>query len=108
MPVFIVTLFVQRGLAARAVGGRGQGLTEVADTGGSARHALIDELATERLVAIIRAGQEVDVAQVAEILLAGRIRFIEVTLTTPGADRGDRGPRAVSRRAASASAPAPF
>jgi 2-dehydro-3-deoxyphosphogluconate aldolase/(4S)-4-hydroxy-2-oxoglutarate aldolase len=57
----------------------------VAEAGGSSRHPLVDELARERLVAIIRAGQEVDVAEVAEILLEGRIRFIEVTLTTPGA-----------------------
>jgi 2-dehydro-3-deoxyphosphogluconate aldolase/(4S)-4-hydroxy-2-oxoglutarate aldolase len=48
-------------------------------------NALVEELATQRLVAIIRAGTEVDVAKVAEILLAGRVRFIEVTLTTPGA-----------------------
>jgi 2-dehydro-3-deoxyphosphogluconate aldolase / (4S)-4-hydroxy-2-oxoglutarate aldolase len=60
-------------------------VTEVAETGGSRRHPLVDELTRERLVGIIRAGQEVDVAEVAEILLAGRIRFIEVTLTTPGA-----------------------
>ena len=94
--------------SARFVRGRGQGLTGVADTGASARHALVDELATERLVAIIRAGQEVDVAQVAEILLAGRIRFIEVTLTTPGRDRGDRGARSGIGTTGFASAPAPF
>ena len=46
---------------------------------------LVDDLATERLIAIIRAKQAVDVERIAEILLSGRVRFIEVTLTTPGA-----------------------
>jgi 2-dehydro-3-deoxyphosphogluconate aldolase / (4S)-4-hydroxy-2-oxoglutarate aldolase len=55
------------------------------DADRSRRHPLVDELAEERLVAIVRAGHEVPIAHVAEILLAGRIRFIEVTLTTPGA-----------------------
>ncbi|MEA2620245.1 MAG: 2-dehydro-3-deoxyphosphogluconate aldolase / (4S)-4-hydroxy-2-oxoglutarate aldolase [Chloroflexota bacterium] len=46
---------------------------------------LVDDLAAERLIAIIRAGQAVDIERIAEILLTGRVRFIEVTLTTPGA-----------------------
>jgi 2-dehydro-3-deoxyphosphogluconate aldolase/(4S)-4-hydroxy-2-oxoglutarate aldolase len=48
-------------------------------------HPLVAELARERLVAIIRAGQEVDIDALADLLLEGGIRWIEVTLTTPGA-----------------------
>jgi 2-dehydro-3-deoxyphosphogluconate aldolase/(4S)-4-hydroxy-2-oxoglutarate aldolase len=48
-------------------------------------HPLVDELATDRLIAIVRAGHAVDIERLADILLSGRIRFIEVTLTTPGA-----------------------
>lgn len=46
---------------------------------------MVDELAHDRLVAVIRAGHELDVLRLAEILLAGRVRFMEITLTTPGA-----------------------
>jgi 2-dehydro-3-deoxyphosphogluconate aldolase/(4S)-4-hydroxy-2-oxoglutarate aldolase len=49
------------------------------------RHPLVPELARERLIAIIRAGHEVDIGAVARLLLDGGIRFLEVTLTTPGA-----------------------
>src|SRR6266487_281795 len=49
------------------------------------RHALIDELADDRLVAVIRADHRFDVARLGGTLLEGRIRFIEITLTTPGA-----------------------
>ena len=49
------------------------------------QHPLVAELARERLVAIIRAGQEVDIDALADLLLAAGIRFLEVTLTTPGA-----------------------
>jgi 2-dehydro-3-deoxyphosphogluconate aldolase/(4S)-4-hydroxy-2-oxoglutarate aldolase len=49
------------------------------------RHPLVDELARHRLVAVIRAGHELDVGRLAELFLAGGIRFIEITLTTPGA-----------------------
>jgi 2-dehydro-3-deoxyphosphogluconate aldolase / (4S)-4-hydroxy-2-oxoglutarate aldolase len=48
-------------------------------------HPLVVDLAAERLVAVVRAGQAVDIERLAEILLTGRVRFIEVTLTTPGA-----------------------
>jgi len=48
-------------------------------------HPLVPELARDRLIAIIRAGHEVDVDTVAGLLLDGGIRYIEVTLTTPGA-----------------------
>ena len=46
---------------------------------------VVEELAIERLVAVIRAGHELDVSRLADILLGGRVRFIEITLTTPGA-----------------------
>jgi 2-dehydro-3-deoxyphosphogluconate aldolase/(4S)-4-hydroxy-2-oxoglutarate aldolase len=49
------------------------------------RHPLVVELARARLIAIIRAGHEVDISAVAGLLLDGGIRYIEVTLTTPGA-----------------------
>src|SRR5690349_13895776 len=48
-------------------------------------HPLVAELTRERLVAIIRAGQEVDIDALADLLLDGSVRWIEVTLTTPGA-----------------------
>jgi 2-dehydro-3-deoxyphosphogluconate aldolase / (4S)-4-hydroxy-2-oxoglutarate aldolase len=48
-------------------------------------HPLVAELGRERLVAIIRAGQEVDIDALADVLVDGGIRWIEVTLTTPGA-----------------------
>src|SRR5689334_21925578 len=48
-------------------------------------HPLVADLARERLVAIIRAGQEVDIDALADLLLDGGIRWVEVTLTTPGA-----------------------
>lgn len=48
-------------------------------------HPLVDELALERLIAIIRVGYEVDIESLAGLLFDGGIRFIEVTLTTPGA-----------------------
>jgi 2-dehydro-3-deoxyphosphogluconate aldolase/(4S)-4-hydroxy-2-oxoglutarate aldolase len=48
-------------------------------------HPLVPELARERLIAIIRAGHEVDIDIVAGLLSDGGIRYIEVTLTTPGA-----------------------
>jgi 2-dehydro-3-deoxyphosphogluconate aldolase/(4S)-4-hydroxy-2-oxoglutarate aldolase len=49
------------------------------------QHPLVAELARERLVAIIRAGHQVDIDAVANLLLEGGIHWIEVTLTTPGA-----------------------
>jgi 2-dehydro-3-deoxyphosphogluconate aldolase/(4S)-4-hydroxy-2-oxoglutarate aldolase len=45
----------------------------------------VEDLALERLVAVVRAGHAVDIERLAAVLLAGRVRFIEVTLTTPGA-----------------------
>jgi 2-dehydro-3-deoxyphosphogluconate aldolase/(4S)-4-hydroxy-2-oxoglutarate aldolase len=57
----------------------------MAGNGRWAASPLVDDLATERLIAIVRAGQAVDIERLAQILLGGRIRFIEVTLTTPGA-----------------------
>jgi 2-dehydro-3-deoxyphosphogluconate aldolase/(4S)-4-hydroxy-2-oxoglutarate aldolase len=51
----------------------------------SSRHPVVEELAADRLVAIIRAGHEVDVARLADLLLERRVRFMEITLTTPGA-----------------------
>lgn len=48
-------------------------------------HPLVAELAQARLIAIIRAGHEVDIGALADLLLEGGIRFVEVTLTTPGA-----------------------
>ena len=45
----------------------------------------MDELTRDRLVAVIRAGHEIDVSRLADVLLEGGIRFMEVTLTTPGA-----------------------
>jgi 2-dehydro-3-deoxyphosphogluconate aldolase/(4S)-4-hydroxy-2-oxoglutarate aldolase len=57
----------------------------MAGNGRWAANPLVDDLATERLIAIVRAGQAVDIERLAEILLSGRVRFIEVTLTTPGA-----------------------
>lgn len=55
------------------------------ENGRQQAHPLVDDLATDRLIAIIRAGHAVDIERLAEILLSGRVRFIEVTLTTPGA-----------------------
>jgi 2-dehydro-3-deoxyphosphogluconate aldolase/(4S)-4-hydroxy-2-oxoglutarate aldolase len=52
---------------------------------GRQRHALVDELVVDRLVAVIRADQEFDAARLADLLLEGRVRFMEITLTTPGA-----------------------
>jgi 2-dehydro-3-deoxyphosphogluconate aldolase/(4S)-4-hydroxy-2-oxoglutarate aldolase len=48
-------------------------------------HPLVAELARERLIAIIRAGHEVDIESLAALLLEGGIRYVEMTLTTPGA-----------------------
>ena len=48
-------------------------------------HPLVPELARDRLIAIIRAGHAVDIDVVAGLLFDGGIRYIEVTLTTPGA-----------------------
>lgn len=48
-------------------------------------HPLVAELARQRLIAIIRADHEVDVGALADLLLDGGIRYVEVTLTTPGA-----------------------
>jgi 2-dehydro-3-deoxyphosphogluconate aldolase/(4S)-4-hydroxy-2-oxoglutarate aldolase len=48
-------------------------------------HPLVAELARERLVAVIRAGQEVDIDALADLLIQGGVHWIEVTLTTPGA-----------------------
>ncbi|MBA2701809.1 MAG: bifunctional 4-hydroxy-2-oxoglutarate aldolase/2-dehydro-3-deoxy-phosphogluconate aldolase [Chloroflexi bacterium] len=48
-------------------------------------HPLVAELARQRLIAIIRADHEVDVGALADLLLDGGIRCVEVTLTTPGA-----------------------
>lgn len=50
-----------------------------------ATHPLVAELARQRLIAIIRADHEVDVGALADLLLDGGIRCVEVTLTTPGA-----------------------
>jgi 2-dehydro-3-deoxyphosphogluconate aldolase / (4S)-4-hydroxy-2-oxoglutarate aldolase len=50
-----------------------------------APHPIVAELARARLVAIIRAGHEVDIDALADLLVAGGIRYVEVTLTTPGA-----------------------
>jgi 2-dehydro-3-deoxyphosphogluconate aldolase / (4S)-4-hydroxy-2-oxoglutarate aldolase len=49
------------------------------------RHSLVDELATDRLVAVIRVGHTFDVARLGKVLLEGGVRFAEITLTTPGA-----------------------
>lgn len=51
----------------------------------STQHPLVAQLARDRLVAIIRAGQSVDIDELADLLLEGGINWIEVTLTTPGA-----------------------
>jgi 2-dehydro-3-deoxyphosphogluconate aldolase/(4S)-4-hydroxy-2-oxoglutarate aldolase len=48
-------------------------------------HPLVAELARARLIAIIRAGHEIDIDALADLLLEGGIRYVEVTLTTPGA-----------------------
>jgi 2-dehydro-3-deoxyphosphogluconate aldolase / (4S)-4-hydroxy-2-oxoglutarate aldolase len=45
----------------------------------------LEELAAGRLVAVIRAGHEFDVLQLGQVLMEGGVRFMEVTLTTPGA-----------------------
>jgi 2-dehydro-3-deoxyphosphogluconate aldolase/(4S)-4-hydroxy-2-oxoglutarate aldolase len=58
---------------------------DTAEASGWRAHSLLAELADARLVAVIRAGHEVDVHRLADILLDGGLRFIEVTLTTPGA-----------------------
>ena len=50
-----------------------------------AAHPVVQELSRDGLVAVIRAGHELDVRALAETLLAARVRFIEITLTTPGA-----------------------
>src|SRR3954471_13968735 len=56
-------------------------------TSGAVRttHPLITELARSRLVAIIRAGHQVDIGSLANLLLDSGVRYVEVTLTTPGA-----------------------
>jgi 2-dehydro-3-deoxyphosphogluconate aldolase/(4S)-4-hydroxy-2-oxoglutarate aldolase len=59
--------------------------TELSVNGRWDARPFVEELAAERLVAVVRAGQAIDIERLAEILLTGRIRFIEVTLTTPGA-----------------------
>src|SRR4249919_3085640 len=48
-------------------------------------HPIVEELADARLIAIIRAGRDIDFGALADLLLEGGIRFIEITLTTPGA-----------------------
>jgi 2-dehydro-3-deoxyphosphogluconate aldolase/(4S)-4-hydroxy-2-oxoglutarate aldolase len=48
-------------------------------------HPLVAELARARLIAIIRVGHEVDIVALADLLLEGGIRYVEITLTTPGA-----------------------
>jgi 2-dehydro-3-deoxyphosphogluconate aldolase / (4S)-4-hydroxy-2-oxoglutarate aldolase len=58
---------------------------DMAVNGRRQAHPLVVDLAAERLVAVVRAGQTVDIERLAEILLTGRVRFIAVTLTTPGA-----------------------
>jgi 2-dehydro-3-deoxyphosphogluconate aldolase / (4S)-4-hydroxy-2-oxoglutarate aldolase len=45
----------------------------------------VDALVAARLIAVIRAQAEVAFADLAELLLTGNVRFLEVTLTTPGA-----------------------
>ena len=55
------------------------------DRAARARSPLVDELAHDRVVAVIRAGHEIDVSRLADVLLEGGVRFMEVTLTTPGA-----------------------
>lgn len=45
----------------------------------------IEELSARRLVAVIRASHEFDVRQLGEVLLDEGVRFMEITLTTPGA-----------------------
>ncbi len=47
--------------------------------------SFLDELSASRLVAVIRAGHQFDVQQLGEVLLDEGVRFMEVTLTTPGA-----------------------
>ena len=47
--------------------------------------AFVQELATSRLVAVIRAGHEFDVQELGRALLDEGVPFMEVTLTTPGA-----------------------
>lgn len=47
--------------------------------------SFLQELSASRLVAVIRAGHEFDVQQLGQVLLDEGIRFMEVTLTTPGA-----------------------
>lgn len=46
---------------------------------------LVDELARARLIAVIRTGHEFDVERLGHTLLASGVRFLEITLTTPGA-----------------------
>jgi 2-dehydro-3-deoxyphosphogluconate aldolase / (4S)-4-hydroxy-2-oxoglutarate aldolase len=53
--------------------------------GARPRHPLVAELERARLIAIIRAGHEVDIDALADLLIGGGIRYVEVTLTTPGA-----------------------
>ncbi len=48
-------------------------------------HPLVAELARARLIAIIRLAHVVDIGAIADLLLEGGIRYIEITLTTPGA-----------------------
>jgi 2-dehydro-3-deoxyphosphogluconate aldolase/(4S)-4-hydroxy-2-oxoglutarate aldolase len=52
--------------------------------GGGRSSSFVDELANSRLVAVIRAGHEVDVQELAKVLLDEGVRFMELTLTTPG------------------------
>lgn len=47
--------------------------------------SFLKELSASRLVAVIRAGHEFDVQQLGQVLLDEGVRFMEVTLTTPGA-----------------------
>jgi 2-dehydro-3-deoxyphosphogluconate aldolase / (4S)-4-hydroxy-2-oxoglutarate aldolase len=63
----------------------GERRPELESDAGSPRSSFIEELSAHRLVAVIRAGHEFDVRQLGEVLLDERVRFIEVTLTTPGA-----------------------
>jgi 2-dehydro-3-deoxyphosphogluconate aldolase / (4S)-4-hydroxy-2-oxoglutarate aldolase len=54
-------------------------------TDGRTTHPLVADLARERLIAVIRAGREVEIDGVADLLVDGGINWIEITLTTPGA-----------------------
>lgn len=51
------------------------------------RQALVQRLIKEKIIAVVRVGSERVALRIAEALLSGGLRAIEVTFTTPGAEK---------------------